>query len=146
MRRVAYAIAFAAIAIVVGPSSCTSTTGHACKSAGGTCLYDAGGGPACAKQAMASAQDCTSNDAPGWICCLDVEEPADGGDAAAPVSDAATPIDASSDALAQDSAPVSDGGTPLDGAIDAPADAPTGDGPTEASETDAGEAEDATVD
>jgi hypothetical protein len=74
MRLVALAVVFAAFVIVLGSSACHSSTGGACRSAGGTCLYALGGGPVCEKQAPASAQDCTSSSVPDWSCCLVIQE------------------------------------------------------------------------
>src|SRR5271163_4650905 len=104
MRQVAYAIVFAALVIVLGSASCSSTTGKSCTSAGGKCLYELGGGPACMVQAAASAQDCTSgSNAGGWICCLDVLEPED-----AAIESGTVTADGSGDALS------------IDGSTDAP--------------------------
>jgi hypothetical protein len=137
MRLIAYAIVFAVLVIVLGSASCSSTTGKACTSAGGKCLYElGGGGPVCTTQAAKSAQDCTSgSNAGGWVCCLDVPEAGEE-DASAGIESGTTTVDGAGDA------PSVDGSSDASG-VDGAADAPGVDGSgTQDAATDADEAAD----
>jgi hypothetical protein len=129
MRRIVHALVFAAFVVAVGGPSCTTKTGHACSSAGGTCVFAGGGGPVCLVQAASSAQDCWTGTNAGWSCCLEIEGgPPDAAPDAESEGETGTPplVDAAGDAPGADAAEASvpgpeageDGGGPDDASAD----------------------------
>jgi hypothetical protein len=132
MRWLAHAVVLAAVLVVLAASSCTSSsTGKACSSIQGTCLYSPSAA-ACGTQAPSSAQDCsTAPNQGGWVCCLLPVETDAAADGEASTTQADATLDATGTGVGSDGSSESAASDEDDSARDASStsDAST-DGPT----------------